>query len=213
MINATGQQLPQKFYHLTRPFLVESMQKCGKIVQGNCIDAGDANFLLDMRNFLSSWGNFRFKNGMTLQEKLMFHAIRNSREISLVSIPTSKLDTDKLFIRSQNKVFTTFDALSEEEYETLDKLCKDVPYYKIRDVRRKFLEDKGIDCEEIFEGASLNKIDQYEKDGEAYEVFYRDDIPFEAVEDVTNLNIFDIKSTLKKENFVQGIINRLLGGK
>ena len=113
-------RVPRYIYHLTTQENYENMLKTGSIQihTSNRDDAaGDAIFATELTNLFKNWGNTAGDvHDDNILEKL-FKKVGNSEHpnVIMLKIPTDKLDTDSLFIRSQYDYFLGGQALKRSQ--------------------------------------------------------------------------------------------------
>ena len=111
---AGKRKIPRYLYHLTGMKNFNDMQKYGYcFAKGRDVymNSGDPFFeyegvyLFDLMNFLKDWKIKVPPHNKTLQEGLVdMVSIYHDPEMAILRIPTSKLDKDKLRIRSQHTI-------------------------------------------------------------------------------------------------------------
>lgn len=198
-IEFSSKKIPRNIYHLTSYDNYQSMLNEGFIrkegVPRLYIDQGI--YALELSNFFKFWGKNKDWGYDDLQDMILRHVLKwvntvdpKNKELVILKIPTSKLDPQKLFIRSLNKLFSFMDnhnyateASDELKEHLLGKTpAKKAPLYKMRK--------------------------------EAIEYIYNENIPINDVERIGNIvNIISLrKNNIFPPNFVKSIMEALLHG-
>lgn len=199
-INFGNRKIPRFIYHLTNAHAYDSMLKDGgiKATTKDYYIKEKAVFFIELDNFCKNWGFSKSWKAFPepLQESLLMLAayfktpspIQGENKLVILKIPTDKLDSNKLFVRSENRFF------------------------------EQILADKNdtnglhFDLKQNLEGnvpASKSKL--YKNRKEALEYIYKDDIPIEKVESIGQ--ILDINTLdYDKNNSAKSVLQKCLEG-
>ena len=157
-----------------------------------------AVFLIELENFCKNWGFNKSWNQFSepLQESLLMLAsyfttpslIESKNKLVILKIPTDKLDSEKLFIRSENKFFE-----------------------QILSVKKDTI-DLHPNIKQNLEGNTpATKSKLYKNRKEAIEYIYKGDITIEKAEQIGQ--ILDINTLdYDKNNSVKSILQKILEG-
>ena len=196
--NFGSRKVPRYIYHFTNEQAYKSMLNDGfiKATTRDSFVEDKAVFLIELENFCKNWGFNKSWDKFTepLQESLLMMVayfstpsqIEDKNKLVVLKIPTNALDSEKLFIRSQNKFF--------EQILT-----------KKRDIT-------GLhpDLKQHLEGNTpAKKSKLYKNRKEAIEYIYKDDIPLEKavqIGQILNINTIDYD----KNNSVKSILQKCL---
>ncbi len=193
-----SRKIPRYIYHMTSKANYESMLNDGFIKLGESklhIDKGIYAF--DLCNFFKRWKKDKDWGYDDLQRAILRHIVRwfqsassGKGDLVILKIPTSKLDSDKLFVRSMNRLFKF-----EESQESFNEL--------------------SFSLQKHLRGCTPAKeAPLYKRRKEAIEFIYKDNIPLENVQRIGN--IVNIASLRKNAGFgvnpVKFIMQSLLEG-
>lgn len=194
-----SKNFPRYIYHMTSKANYESMLRDGFIRTGeNKLHVDKGIYAFDLMNFFKCWGKPHKDWGYDdLQRIILRHIVKwfnstmpQKSELVILKIPTSKLDQDKLFVRSMNKLF---------KFEESEQKFHDIPYSL-----QEHLAGKTPACE-----APLYKMRK-----EAIEFIYKEDIPLQDAEPIGS--IVNVPSLRKDAGFginpVNYIMRTLLAG-
>lgn len=196
--NFRSRKIPRYIYHFTNERAYKSMCK-GGFIKASTKDyyiKDKAVFLIELENFCKRWGfNKSWKTfPETLQASLLMKAAyfttpsreKDENKLVILKIPTDKLDSKKLFVRSENRFFEQF--LSGRT-GTID-----------------------LSSEQHLEGNTLaQKSKLYKNRKEAIEYIYKDDISIESAVQIGQ--ILDINTiNYDKNNPVKSILQMCLEG-
>ncbi len=200
--NNTGfegsKKIPRYIYHMTTKSKYESIMRDGFIkMSGSKLNVEKGVYAFDLCNFFNCWGKHKDWGYEDLQRIILRHIVKwfssareGTSDLVIFKIPTANLDSEKLSIRSMNKLFKFEEsgqkiselAPSLQKHLRGDTPAKEAPLYKMRK--------------------------------EALEFIYKDDIPVENCQRIGNIvNI----ATLRKDlafgvNPVKHIMQSLLSG-
>ena len=115
--NFKSRKVPRYIYHFTNEQAYKSMCNDGfiKATTKDSFIKNKAVFLIELENFCKNWGFNKSWDQFSepLQESLLMLAsyfttpslIESKNKLVILKIPTDKLDSEKLFIRSENNFF------------------------------------------------------------------------------------------------------------
>lgn len=219
VVNSVGKhKIPRYIYHMTCKSNYKSMLCDGFIKTSNDNLWPKGIYTTELTNFFKHWR--KNKLNCSLQEELLDKVAKGNEDIVILKIPTAKLDSEKLVVRSQNKLFDWFcsgkmnDACSE-----FKKVCKQLSKGDI-DKRREALKDiiakqeSEAFAEHIIYGTPAKKANLFKQRKEAIEYIYLDDIPLTQAEKIGEVNIEELKKTNEFDfcRPIRSIFMRLLRG-
>ena len=198
--NFRSRKVPRYIYHFTNEHAYKSMCNDGfiKATIKDSFIKDKAVFLIELENFCKNWGFNKSWDQFSepLQESLLMLAsyfttpslIESKNKLVILKIPTDKLDSEKLFIRSENKFF-----------EQILSVKKDTT-------------DLHPNIKQNLEGNTpATKSKLYKNRKEAIEYIYKGDIPIEKAEQIGQ--ILDINTlSYDKNNSVKSILQKILEG-
>ena len=198
--NFRSRKIPRYIYHFTNEHAYKSMCNDGfiKATTKDSFIKDKAVFLIELENFCKNWGFNKSWDQFSepLQESLLMLAsyfttpslIESKNKLVILKIPTDKLDSEKLFIRSENKFF-----------EQILSVKKDTT-------------DLHPNIKQNLEGNTpATKSKLYKNRKEAIEYIYKGDIPIENAEQIGQ--ILDINTlNYDKNNSVKSILQKILEG-
>lgn len=183
-LNFKQRKIPRYLYHFTTPNSYELIKKTGNINISENDEYLCGVFLFELSNFIKNWGINKDWNNKNLAFELIKRISGFSQSIVLLKIPVKNLDKDKIFIRSQNRLFN-----AKEHY-------KDVG-----------LEHLGGEIT-----ASMSK--KYKHKKEAIEYIYEDEINISKILDVFQCDVkelFDVK--LREKSDIASIMLKLFNNR
>ncbi|MCM1002891.1 MAG: hypothetical protein NC408_00955 [Candidatus Gastranaerophilales bacterium] len=176
----------------------ESIMRDGFIkMSGSKLNVEKGVYAFDLCNFFKCWGKHKDWGYEDLQYAILRHIVRwygaarqGTGDLVILKIPTANLDSDKLSIRSMNKLF------------------------KFEESEQKFSDLTPFLREHLTGETSAKETPLYKMRKEALEFIYKDDIPIEKCQRIGSIvNI----ATLRKDlafgvNPVKYIMQSLLAG-
>lgn len=200
--NFQSRKIPRYIYHITNQRAYKSMLENDKAILPSTKDPYNLHegvHAIELSNFFKRWGfhkdweSEKFA-GETLRESLLRAATRwrksqleGKDELVILKIPTDKLDTGKLKIRSQNRFFKFM-------------------YNK----NKKSNPDEHLRCE-----TPATEAKRYKQRKEAIEFIYQDSIPINIVEPIgQKLNVPEFRLSLEYDCFnpAKSILAHILNG-
>lgn len=193
-----SRKIPRYIYHLTNKSKFEAIMKDGFVKMSEPkLHVDNGIYAFDLCNFFSCWKPNKAWGYDDLQRIILRHIVKwfssasiGTGDLVVLKIPTANLDSNKLFIRSMNKLFTfeesdkSFGDISSELQKHLkgNTPAREAPLYKMRK--------------------------------EAIEFIYKDNIPLENIQQIGNIvNISSLRKDLKfGANPVKCIMQTLLMG-
>lgn len=107
-ISYTGRKIPRYLYHLTSKKAYNSMLSDGFLKMGKDDFFGQGVFSFELSNFFKRWRTSRDWGNASLMNKLINRISIFNKSAVILKIPTAKINTDELVVRSQNKVLSIF---------------------------------------------------------------------------------------------------------
>lgn len=202
---------PEFLYHMTSKKNYEAMLATGKLEQGFDHYCGKAVFAFDSDNFTKNWNNI-LDSDVCMKDKLLKQAAKFGDDVVLLKIPTSVLNKDKMFVRSENVVF---DKLSANIYDK-----RDIQNFVLTPENRKLMDARITTFGDLFLKRTRELILQNENPltashllgetpveyaplldykGEPVEYLYRDDIPISSVVKLGEVTLSDYKDLSVKD--------------
>ena len=109
-----GKLIPRFLYHLTTKSNYEEIVRSGRLLAKHEATAGSAVFMIDLQNFLKRWSSFYFCNEKIKIDKALFdYCKKDWSGLVLLRIPTQKLKSNALRVRSQAALFAEVERLEE----------------------------------------------------------------------------------------------------
>ena len=181
----------------------ESMLKDGCIKTSPDAFIGNGVFATELTNLFKRWRVNKSWQNQSLQENLLQQVSKGSDDIVILKIPTKSLDSEKLVVRSQNKLCG---MISRKEFAPLDRdidtkfaLRKDVKGWlsSLRSYIKRNMEtfEKPEIVEHLTSGASANRAKHFTRKKEAIEYIYLDNIPVKYVEKIGQVNVAELRKT------------------
>ena len=203
LLHSVGKhKIPRYIYHVTSKQNYEGMLESGAINLTNDPFFGKGIFFTDIQNLFKEWNKFDNNLGKNLLERLLDHCYKGN-SIVLLRIPTSKLNIENLFVRSQKRLFSTPKKIIQEYgVEKIErysaKLAKTGKYTSsdqaFYDSILHFIEEKyGAETlNHLTNGDKAIFAKLYKQRKEAIEYIYKDKINISDVEKIGECsNIWD----------------------
>ena len=206
-INYCGKhKIPRYIYHLTNKTNYEAILKDGLIKTSQPEFSGYSIFATDLTNLFKRWKNDIFNFNHSLIQGLINHSLKGEDNIVIIRIPTSGLNKNNLFIRSQNRLnkFTknplTEIGIMEAKNDALEFSSSPVGNKDFIEFCRKSLKDwlehyKVSNVEHCIYGTPADRALHYKRKKEAIEYIYREDIPIDKIEKIGEVNIVNLKKS------------------
>ena len=195
-------RVPRFVYHMTNKSHYEQIIKSGELKPSKDLFCGEAVFMTDLINFFKRWKKQTTDNPESLQQRLITQTAKGENNLVIYRIPTAKLDSEKLFIRSQNVCFDwvnknveKLDCLSDEVLANYGGVFKEENEAAIvADFRELFKKTfKGNkNAEHLINGASAKFSKFFKQKKEPIEYLYRDNIPADNIEKIGEVNLTDL---------------------
>ena len=181
----------------------ESMLRDGCIKTSPDAFIGKGVFTTELTNFFKRWRVDKSWQNESLQESLLQQVSKGFDDIVILKIPTKSLDSEKLVVRSQNKLCG---MISRREFAPLDKdidvkfpLRKDVKGWlsSLRSYLKRNMEtfEKPEIVEHLTSGANAGRAKHFTRKKEAIEYIYLDNIPIKDVEKIGQVNVAELRRT------------------
>lgn len=178
--NFQSRKIPRYIYHLTSNENYNSMLKDGFINKEGMprlyIEKGI--YTLELSNFFKFWGKNKDWGYDNLQSMILRHIVKwiatsepEKSKLVILKIPTSKLDTQKLSIRSLNKLFNFVDnhdyiIEASEELQTHLKgktPATEAPLYKMRKEAIEYIYNENIPMKNVEQIGNIVNIPSLRK--------------------------------------------------
>lgn len=215
-------KIPRFIYHMTNKCNYESMLHDGVIKTSLDGLVGKGVFSTELTNLFKRWRKSNCWEGESLQKRLIEQVAKGKDEIVILKIPTAKLDSDKLIIRSQNKLFNW--SLSDKGEEAFDQLSNAIAglnrdnnwLQKIREILEDIITKQNSKkcATHLTQGAPARMSKLYKQRKEALEYIYLDNIPISSAEKIGEVNIKELRKTAKYDPVrpMRSIFTELLKG-
>ena len=156
-------------------------------------------FTKELTNLFKRWRKDTAWDNESLMETLINQVRKDEKDIVILRIPTSKLDKDRLKIRSQQKLFSSYSSLEDPEITkpikaALNAIPKEERKNWLDKAADLFVQTIGGDTTHLRKGAPVGEHKRYEQNKEAIEYVYQNDIEMDKVEKIGEVNIDEIES-------------------
>lgn len=209
--NIGKHKIPRYIYHMTNKANYESIVKEGLIKSSPREFSGYSIFAIELPNCFKRWKEDIFNFNRSLIQGLINHSSKGDDDIVIIRIPTSKLDPNKLFIRSQNRFAKFVDnpiiKVGILEARMIAKETSSAPIGSkdyidaCRIALKGWLDYNTVsDAEHCIFGAPASEASRYKQRKEAIEYIYHDDIPAENIEKIGEVNINNLKDSLEYDS-------------
>ena len=214
-------KIPRFIYHMTNKGNYESMLRDGIIKTSEDALLGKGVFTSELTNLFKRWRTCKSWGNVSLQEKLIEQVAKGNDEIVMLKIPTTKLDADKLVIRSQNKLFDwAFSDKADEAFMQISKIvkedCSNAWLNKIQKILKDIIakQESKKYAEHLTTGAPAKMSGLYKQRKEALEYVYLDNIPISNVEKIGEVNIAELRKSAEYDPVrpMRSIFTNLLKG-
>lgn len=190
--------LPQYLYNFTSIRNYEKMGNDGVIrtTTDNTLkrEGNEAVFLADGDNHVNNWNSVENGNETSYITRLLKYCDKDKMgNIIMLKIPTAKLAKEGFTFRNQDWVMNNFPMFDlpkkeQEEYFAFSKLMSKIH-------KDKKLQNQGIEnnifmpdrMKHLIEGAPIKELENHST--APYEILYKNDIPFDAIEDIKLIDI------------------------
>lgn len=195
-------KIPRYIYHITNSRSYKSMIETG-VIKGSLWDdfiGEKAVFATELQNLFKCWGKKSHPSRPhTLQENLILQTARGQDGIVILRIPTSKLDSDKLFIRSQNRLFGWYYSKEGEEAMKECGSCIGIEAFRKKVIEIVTRQKSHSYAENITGGTPAKMSGLYKQRKEALEYIYKDDIPISNVEKIGEIHLSNLRGFGEKD--------------
>lgn len=211
-VNIGKHKIPKYIYHLTTERNYASMLKDGLIKPSEDTFCGEGVFCIELVNLFKRWKSHSDWGGSNLQLDLINQVKKFFTDgLVLLRIPTKNLNSEKLKVRSQNRLFKWV----YDNEQALDKIKNSER--KDNSIRIKNLLYQTTTEENathICEGSSAQNSSLFKKRKEAIEYIYQENIPIDNVEKIGEIGAAFTRFFLrdKTQNPVKNIFLELLKG-
>ena len=216
-------KIPRFIYHMTNRANYESMLRDGVIRASDDALLGKGVFTTELTNFFKHWRRSNSWGSSSLQERLIEQVAKGQDEIVMLKIPTGRLASDKLVIRSQNRLFSWSysnngrSALNEVEEFFMNNVSQNSDWInRFRTLLKSSItkrESKEV-VEHLTSGSPAKMSGLYKQRKEALEYAYLDDILMSDVQKIGELNIKALRATAEYDPVrpMRSIFTNLLKG-
>ena len=203
IFNTIGKhKIPRYIYHLTNSRSYKSMIETGVIKASPWDDfiGEKAVFATDLQNLFKCWGKRSHPSRPnTLQENLILQTARGQDGIVILRIPTSKLDSDKLFIRSQDRLFDWYFSKEGEEAMKECGSCIGIDAFRKKVIEIVTRQKSRSYAENITGGTPAKMSGLYKQRNEAIEYIIKGDIPMSDVEKIGEVYLSNLRGFGEKD--------------
>lgn len=173
-ISFKSRKIPRYLYHFTTKANYEEIKMTGSIFMSkDYLSQKKAIFLLDWQNFMKRWGGLNAGDDAPfLSKKTFFEYLlkgKNNNDITVLRIPTSKLNKDSLFIRSQDDLFD-MSVNYKNEYISRNPILKNL-------------------FPKLFDFDTASNAKRYKSKKQSIEYIYINSIPANIVEKIGTKNL------------------------
>lgn len=211
-INVGKHKIPKYMYHLTTQRSYESMLKDGFIKTTEDQICGQGVFLIELVNFFKRWRTSKDWGRTDLQLDLI-HQVKKffTDGLVLLRIPTKNLNSDKLKVRSQNRLFSWVKN-NEEAFYRIKNSDRGDELSRIQ--KLVYLTENDENIANLLGETPAKDSSLFKKRKEAVEYIYKDDIPIDSVEKIGEIEAVLTRFFLndKSQNSVKSIFLELLQG-
>jgi hypothetical protein len=234
--------IPRFLYHITNTANYKSIVSSGVLKTSKPESACNGGvFMVELTNFFKRWGVSKDWDG-NLQAELLQKVAGNSGDVVILRIPTKEIDTNRLRVRSQNRLTPVAKLDKERRTQILDE-CADLQTDYIRsemdklDISSLSLEEFQKKCDiitrkaaekfpfpenidepcvpiskHIIEGAPAKERKLFQQRKEAIEYIYPGNIPVSSIEKVGEADVSDIFLFSENKCSIRDIFLKLLKG-
>ena len=112
--NNMSKVIPRFLYHLTTRSNYEEIVRSGRLLAKHEETAGTAVFMIELQNFLKRWSSIDFHHKKSKLDKALFdYCEKDGSGLVLLRVPTQKLKSNALRVRSQEALFAEAKRLKE----------------------------------------------------------------------------------------------------
>ena len=215
-------KIPRYIYHLTNASNYSSILKDGVIKRSHDELLGKGVFATELENFFKHWTKSKDWSDFSLQEELIKQISKGESDIVILRIPTAGLDTNKLFVRSQNRLFSwSFNTDVEKVDKAIESMEQNAPNSKawIEKMKEIFNDiiskERSKECaNHLTKGAPALSSPLYKQRKEAIEFVYLDDIPLTKAQKIGEANLDQVKNAPEYDPFrpIKSLFAKLLSG-
>ena len=214
-------KIPRFIYHMTNKGNYESIIRDGVIKTSRDELLGRGVFTTELTNFFKRWRKNSSWENNSLQERLLQQISKGEDEIVILRIPTANLDSDKLVIRSQNRLFNWgYSKNANEAFKQVDKIGTEAGssnwLEKIQGILRDIItKQESKNCAaHLTSGEPAKMSGLYKQRKEALEYVYLDNIPMSCAEKIGELNVRELRATAEYDPLrpMRSIFTNLLKG-
>ena len=209
-------KVPRYIYHLTPKENYEQMLKDGYIkLSSDPYFAKNGIFTFEFENLFKRWNSKGAGYKETLLEGLLRQVTKNQDEVVILKIPTSKLEQNKLYIRSQKKLFGSGLTPRQEimkvmatKYQDRKNISTKDMFNVINESLNKCILEQNNNIH-IRYGAPVYQSSLFKQRKEPIEYIYCDTIPISNVEKLGEVNISELSEYNENEKAI--LTKRIFG--
>ncbi len=214
-VSYTGRKIPRHLYHITNKKAYNSMQSDNFLKMGRDDFYGNGVFMFELGNFFKRWRESEDWGNVSLMKKLIKRVLIFNKTLVLLKIPTDKLNTDELVVRSQNEVLSIFHKKNRSEFNNMqDLISKNLAEGFDEAKASVFAAEKCYpDLMPYFKTgipAKYSKLLKQKK--QALEYIYPHHIPIDDVQKIGEVNLPDFRQSAEydKSHPMKSIFKQLL---
>ena len=217
--NSYSGKVPRYIYHLTPKENYEQMVENGCIkLSSDPYFVRDGIFTFELENLFKRWNSKGAEYKETLIEGLLRQVTKNQDEIVILKIPTSKLEQNQLYIRSQKKFFGSSLTPRQEvmkimatKYQDKENISTKDIFNVINESLNKCILEKNNDIH-IRCGAPAYQSSLFKQRKEPIEYIYCDTIPLSNTEKLGEVKIAELNKFNENDKtmFVKNVFKTLL---
>lgn len=209
-MNSIGKhKIPRYIYHIT------TQQNYRLIIYDGALKTSEdplfreGVFAIDLINFFKRWKQSKDWNNSLLQADLIEQVRRFRDGLVILRIPTRNLDTDKLRVRSQNKLFSWIYS-HENDIEKIKNSDRGNPIVRLWNLLYQTTSEKTAN--HLTHGSPAKQSSLFARRKEAIEYIYPEDISTDRLEKIGEISRDKLRSFLaaKEQNPIKNIFLELL---
>lgn len=209
-MNTIGKhKIPRYIYHLTTQRNYQSILKDGRLKTSEDPLYRQGVFAIDLINFFKRWGQNQAWGNSILQADLIEQVRKFTDGLVILRIPTRNLDTDKLRIRSQNKLFS-WKYAHENEIDKIRDSSRGNQLTRLWNLLYNTTTERIAN--HLTHGAPAKQSSLFTRRKEAIEYIYPENIPTDKIEKLGEIDKNTLRYCLhsKSSNPVKNIFLELL---
>lgn len=202
-------KIPRYIYHLTTQRNYQSILKDGQLKTTEDPLYRQGVFAIDLINFFKRWGQNQAWGNSILQADLIEQVRKFTDGLVILRIPTRNLDTDKLRIRSQNKLFS-WKYAHENEIDKIRDSNRGNQFTRLCNLLYNTATERIAN--HLTHGSPAQQSSLFTRRKEAIEYIYPEDIPADKIEKLGEIDKDMLRYYLrsKSPNPIKNIFLELL---